>query len=106
MGTVTNSDLIRAISARLPDLNEADCACSIESLLDYMASRIAAGHRIEIRRFGSFGLSQPGSGGGKRANIAAAGPQPYFRCGRQLALKLKNKQLDNRQLNNKEYRKQ
>lgn len=101
MATITKSELIKAINERLPDLNEVDCAYSIESMLDYMASRIAAGHRIEIRRFGSFGLSQPDSGGGKDANIAATDPQPYFRCGRQLALKLKNKQL-----NKKEYRKQ
>ncbi len=100
MGTVNNSDLISAINARLPDLNEVDCAYSIESMLDYMASQIAAGNRIEIRRFGSFGLSQPGLGG-KRANIATSYPQPYFRCGPQLA-----QDLNNTQLNNKERRKQ
>jgi len=92
MGTVKNSDLISAINARLPDLNEADCAYSIESMLDYMASQIAAGHRIEIRRFGSFGLSQPSLGAGKRANITASDPQPYFRCGRQLVLQLNKKE--------------
>lgn len=101
MGTVNNSDLISAINARLPDLNEVDCAYSIESMLDYMASQIAAGNRIEIRRFGSFGLSQPGLRGAKRANIATSYPQPYFRCGPRLAL-----DLNNTQLNIKERRKQ
>lgn len=90
MGTITNSELIKAISNRLPELNETDCACSLERMIDYMAGQLAAGNRFEIRTFGSFGVrvtSMPTS-----ADASHACPQAYFKCGRQLDMQLNKKE--------------
>ncbi len=90
MGTITNSELIKAISDRLPELNEADCACSLERIIDYMAGQLAAGNRFEIRTFGSFGVratSMP-----TPADASHVCPQAYFKCGRQLDMKLNRKE--------------
>ena len=50
------SELIRALSAKLPEIQIRDLELALNCMLGQMADAMADGERIEIRGFGSFDL--------------------------------------------------
>ena len=86
---MTRSELATAISARFPDLAIADVEVAVKTILDAIATTIAAGGRVEIRNFGSFTARY------RRARIGrnpvtgevvqvVAKAVPYFKAGKGL----------------------
>lgn len=53
---MTKSDLIQLIANKQDQLTYKDIEIAVKKILDYMASALQNGHRIEIRGFGSFSL--------------------------------------------------
>lgn len=53
---MTKSELIERIAVRQAQLSTKDVELAVKCVLDQMVSELAAGHRIEIRGFGSFSL--------------------------------------------------
>ena len=86
---MTRSELATAISARFPSLTIADVEVAVKTILDAIATTIAAGGRVEIRNFGSFGARyRPARIGrnpmtGEVVQVVAKGV-PYFRPGKAL----------------------
>ena len=54
---MTKSELIRCIAERFPTLTVADVDAAVDLILEQMTQTLAVGHRIKIRRFGSFALN-------------------------------------------------
>jgi integration host factor subunit beta len=54
--TLTRSELIRSLEERFPALRSETVDLAVRTLLEYMASCIVRGRRIEIRDFGAFSL--------------------------------------------------
>lgn len=54
--TMTKSELIEKICARLEQLPAKDVELAVKTILDQMSNVLANGGRIEIRGFGSFSL--------------------------------------------------
>ena len=54
---MTRSELIACLAAQMPNLVRSDAELAVKIILDVMAKSLAQGHRIEIRGFGSFGLT-------------------------------------------------
>lgn len=55
---MNRSDLMVALAARFPELDEKDAATSVAVILSALKTALSQGHRIEVRRFGSFTLRQ------------------------------------------------
>ena len=53
---MTKSELIERIAARQTQLSAKDVELAVKTLIEQMSETLAAGHRIEIRGFGSFSL--------------------------------------------------
>jgi len=53
---VLKSELIRALSEKLPEIQIRDLELALNCMLGQMADAMADGERIEIRGFGSFDL--------------------------------------------------
>ena len=54
---MTKSELIARLAQRYPQLVAKDAEYAVKMILDAMTQSLLAGHRIEIRGFGSFGLN-------------------------------------------------
>jgi integration host factor subunit beta len=86
---MTKSELIERLALRYPQLVAKDLEIAVKMILAAMAKSITQGQRIEIRGFGSFGLSyrpsrvgrNPKSGGA--VNIPAK-YVPHFKAGKEL----------------------
>jgi integration host factor subunit beta len=53
---VVKSKLVRALSEKLPELQQRDVELALNCILAQMADALVEGERIEIRGFGSFNL--------------------------------------------------
>jgi len=53
---VVKSELLHALSEKLPELQIKDVELALNCMLNQMADALAQGERIEIRGFGSFDL--------------------------------------------------
>ena len=53
---MVRSELVRALSKKLPELEPRDVELAVNCLLEQMMTAIESGERIEIRGFGSFDL--------------------------------------------------
>ena len=53
---ITRSELIRSLEERFPALRSETVDQAVRTLLEYMATCIVSGRRIEIRGFGAFSL--------------------------------------------------
>jgi integration host factor subunit beta len=53
---VVKSELVRALSEKLPELQVKDVELALNCMLNQMADALVRGERIEIRDFGSFDL--------------------------------------------------
>ncbi len=91
MNSVTRSELINILSAKLTDsgLLKSDVSLSVKELINTMSAAISNGDRIEIRGFGSFTLRErkPRMGRNpKTGESVALGVKyaPHFKPGKDL----------------------
>ncbi len=91
MNSVTRSELINILSAKLSDsgLLKSDVSLSVKELINTMSTAISNGDRIEIRGFGSFTLRErkPRMGRNpKTGESVALGVKyaPHFKPGKDL----------------------
>ena len=54
--SITKSELIEKISAKIPQLGNKDVELSVKALIDKVIDSLATGERTEIRGFGSFSV--------------------------------------------------
>lgn len=86
---MTRSELIDQLAERHPQLGLRDTELVVKTLLDALAEALTAGHRIEIRGFGSFSLSvRPSRVGrnpksGEKVTVPAK-RVPHFKAGKEL----------------------
>jgi integration host factor subunit beta len=90
---MTKSELITRLAERYPQLVVKDAEFAVRTILDAMAQTLAQGHSIEIRGFGSFGLSHRPSRLGrnpKSGEQAQVPPKrvPHFKPGKELRLRV------------------
>jgi integration host factor subunit beta len=88
-GTMTKSELIGRLAERYPQLVAKDAEYAVRTILEAMASTLAAGNRIEIRGFGSFALSHrpPRVGRNPKSGERVEVPEkrvPHFKPGKEL----------------------
>lgn len=58
---MTRSELIALLASGQKQLDANDMEMAVQLLLDAMRDSLAKGHRVEIRGFGSFSVSQRAS---------------------------------------------
>jgi integration host factor subunit beta len=83
------SELIAALSRRFPLLSQDDTRIAVMTILEGLASAVAAGRRIEIRDFGSFRLLYRAPRRARDLNTGAAVRipakyKPHFKPGKEL----------------------
>ena len=55
---MTKSELVRALSEKLPEIQQWDVELAVNCMLEQMTKALEHGERIEIRGFGSFNIHQ------------------------------------------------
>jgi len=55
---MTKSELVARLAGRTPQLAARDTDDAVNTLLETMTRALASGHRIELRGFGSFSVTQ------------------------------------------------
>lgn len=86
---MTKSDLIARISEVYPYMNPKNIDRVVGIIFDSIVGALQAGHRVELRGFGSFAVRQrkavvgrnPRTG--EKVNVGAK-KVPFFKAGRQL----------------------
>lgn len=86
---MTKSELIERLHARFPQLTARDNDLAVNIMLEAIGECLAAGRRIEIRDFGSFGLNlrPPRVGRNPRSGELVPVPAkrgPRFKPGKEL----------------------
>ncbi|MCX7173780.1 MAG: integration host factor subunit beta [Proteobacteria bacterium] len=86
---MTRSDLIDALAARFTALTRADADAAVKLILETLNTTLAAGNRVEIRGFGSFGLNlrKPRIGRNPKSGEKVEVPAkfvPHFKSGKEL----------------------
>lgn len=87
---MTKSELINRLASRFPNLSVRDADTAVKLILETMTSNLVEGcHRIEIRGFGSFSLSQraPRIGRNPKSGETVEVPAkrvPHFKPGKEL----------------------
>ena len=86
---MTRSDLVEELAARFGQLTQRDAELAVKTILDAMNDALVAGHRIEIRGFGSFSINRrpPRMGRNPRSGESVAIPEkrvPHFKPGKAL----------------------
>ena len=86
---MTKTELIARLGARYPQLAARQVEVSVKTILDAMAKSLVEGQRIEIRRFGSFGLNYraPRTGRNPKSGEKVQVPAkyvPHFKAGKLL----------------------
>ncbi|MFM2035429.1 MAG: hypothetical protein RL459_694 [Pseudomonadota bacterium] len=88
---MTRSDLVEELASRFSQLTHRDAEIAVRAILDAMNDALVAGHRIEIRGFGSFSISHraPRLGRNPRSGESVAIPEkrvPHFKPGKALRM--------------------
>jgi integration host factor subunit beta len=83
------SQLIELLQARHGQLEPEDSGLIVATILEAIARTLAAGHRVEIRGFGSFALNHrsPRTGRNPKTGQQVAVPTRYlprFKAGKEL----------------------
>jgi integration host factor subunit beta len=83
------SELMSALNRRFPLLSQEDTRIAVMTLLEGLASAVAAGRRIELRDFSSFRLLHRAPRSGRGLNTGAivripATSKAHFKSGKQL----------------------
>lgn len=86
---MTKSELITALAEIHPQLSATDADIAVKTIIDAMIRSLANGHRIEIRGFGSFSLSERAPRVGRNPKtgeqVLVPGKKvPHFKAGKQL----------------------
>ena len=86
---MTRSDRVVELANRFAQLTHRDAETAVKAILDAMNDALVAGHRIEIRGFGSFSISRrpPRVGRNPRSGESVAIPEkrvPHFKPGKAL----------------------
>ena len=86
---MTRSHLIIQLSAAHPHLTTKDVDLIVRTVLDTLSNTLAQGERIEIRGFGSFGLTHRPSRNGRNPKTGEAVLVPaksavHFKAGKEL----------------------
>ena len=86
---MTRSDLVEELANRFGQLTHRDAEFAVKAILDAMNDALVAGHRIEIRGFGSFSINRrpPRMGRNPRSGESVAIPEkrvPHFKPGKAL----------------------
>ena len=86
---MTRSELVEALAAKFPHLNQRDVESAVKKILEEMGDALAKGHRIEIRGFGSFTVKQRPARMGRnpRSGESVSIPEkrvPHFKPGKAL----------------------
>ena len=86
---MTRSDLVEELAHRFSQLTHRDAEFAVKAILDAMNDALVAGHRIEIRGFGSFSINRrpPRMGRNLRSGESVAIPEkrvPHFKPGKAL----------------------
>ncbi len=86
---MTRSDLVEELANRFGQLTHRDAEFAVKAILDAMNDALVAGHRIEIRGFGSFSVNRrpPRLGRNPRSGESVAIPEkrvPHFKPGKAL----------------------
>jgi len=86
---MTRSDLVEELANRFAQLTHRDAEYAVKAILDAMNDAMVAGHRIEIRGFGSFSVTHrpPRMGRNPRSGESVAIPEkrvPHFKPGKAL----------------------
>ena len=86
---MNRSDIVDDLAAKFGHLTKGDTEFAINTILDAMAEALVAGHRIEIRGFGSFSLTRrpPRIGRNPRNGESVAVPEKrvvHFKPGKAL----------------------
>ena len=86
---MTRSDLVEELANRFGHLTHRDAEFAVKAILDAMNDALVAGHRIEIRGFGSFSINRrpPRMGRNPRSGESVAIPEkrvPHFKPGKAL----------------------
>lgn len=86
---MTRSELIDALAQRFPKLMKADADMVVVEILGAIGQRLARGHRVEIRGFGSFSLNYrpPRIGRNPKTGESVSVPAkwtPHFKAGKEL----------------------
>ena len=87
------SELINRLAALFPQFTPKDTELAVKAILEALSNTLAKGDRIEIRGFGSFGLTYrpPRTGRNPKTGEAALVPAkavPHFRAGKELRTKV------------------
>ena len=96
---MTRSDLVEELAARFSQLTQRDAEFAVKAILDAMNDALVAGHRIEIRGFGSFSINHraPRMGRNPRSGESVAIPEkrvPHFKPGKALRESVDNRNQD------------
>ena len=86
---MTRSDLVEELANRFSQLTHRDAEFAVKAILDAMNDALVRGHRIEIRGFGSFSLSERAPRVGRNPKsgeqVMVPGKQvPHFKAGKEL----------------------
>ena len=92
---MTKSELIAYIAEKNPHLFHRDVERIVSTLFDEISAALAAGNRVELRGFGTFGLKSmkarksrnPRTG---KAVFVDSKLVPYFRMGKKLKERINN----------------
>ena len=96
---MTRSDLVEELASRFGQLTHRDAEFAVKAILDAMNDALVAGHRIEIRGFGSFSINRrpPRMGRNPRSGESVAIPEkrvPHFKPGKALRESVDNRNQD------------
>jgi len=86
---MTKSELVARLAARTPQLAARDTDDAVNTLLETMTRALASGHRIELRGFGSFSVTQrlPRTGRNPKTGESVQVPAKrvaHFKAGKEL----------------------
>jgi integration host factor subunit beta len=97
-GSITKSDLVKALSKNQRYLAPKDVAVAVNSLINILSNSLSSGERIEIRGFGSFNLHYHSSRIGRNPrtgeSVKIAGKYvPHFKPGKELRKRVLQSQV-------------
>jgi integration host factor beta subunit len=90
---MTKRAIIDELLVRHPGISLRDSEAVVNAIFDAITSELAAGHRIELRGFGSFAVKLRGARQARNPKTGApveiaARRTPFFRAGKELRVKL------------------
>ena len=88
-GSVTKSDLIEMVSARMPHVPKKDVETVVNTVFDSMTEAMAKDERVEIRGFGSFTVKKRRARDGRNPKtgervFVPTKRIPFFTVGKEL----------------------